>query len=224
MLILRTCHWCHVMERESFEDENIAALLNAGFVSVKVDREERPDIDEVYMNVCQAMTGSGGWPLTIIMTPDRKPFYAGTYLPPHSKHGLAGLDSLLARVMRLWQEERDTLTQHGEKVAQFLMNADMPVREGDAEGAVRKGVEALRSMYEARFGGFSSAPKFPMPHYLLFLMHQWKATGEADALNMAAHTLKQMARGGIYDHVGGGFSRYSTDGRWLVPHFEKDAL
>lgn len=216
-----TCHWCHVMERESFEDETISKLLNAGFVSVKVDREERPDIDEVYMSVCQAMTGSGGWPLTIIMTPDKKPFFAGTYLPPKAMGGRTGLDSLLAQVMRLWREARDTLEEHSEKVVRFFSEAERTAGDGDAERALKDASEALRAMYETVYGGFSTAPKFPMPHYLLFLMHEWKVFGRRDALDMAAHTLKQMARGGIYDHVGGGFSRYSTDGRWLVPHFEK---
>jgi len=216
-----TCHWCHVMERESFENDDIAKLLNSGFVSIKVDREERPDIDEVYMSVCQAMTGSGGWPLTIIMTPDKKPFFAGTYLPPHNMHGRTGLDGLLARVMRLWQEERVALLEHSEKVAQVLSETGKAEGGGDAERALKGASRALRSMYEPKFGGCSPAPKFPMPHYMLFLMHEWKAQGNKDALDMTAHTLKSMARGGIYDHMGGGFSRYSTDGRWLVPHFEK---
>ena len=216
-----TCHWCHVMERESFENEDIAKLLNAGFVSIKVDREERPDIDEVYMSVCQAMTGSGGWPLTIIMTPDKKPFFAGTYLPPNSKYGRTGLDSLLARVTRLWQEERTALIEHSEKVAGYFTEDRVSGDEGDAEKALKDASRALRSMYEPKYGGFSPAPKFPMPHYMLYLMHEWKVRGNADALDMAAHTLRCMALGGIYDHVGGGFSRYSTDRRWLVPHFEK---
>ena len=216
-----TCHWCHVMERESFENEDIASLLNAGFVSIKVDREERPDIDEVYMSVCQAMTGSGGWPLTIIMTPDKKPFFAGTYLPPNNKYGRTGLDSLLARVMRLWQEERATLIEHSEKVAGYFKEDRTSGGEGNAEKALGDASHVLRSMYEPKYGGFSPAPKFPMPHYMLFMMHEWKAQGNGDALEMAGHTLKCMAQGGIYDHVGGGFSRYSTDGRWLVPLFEK---
>lgn len=216
-----TCHWCHVMERESFESEDIAALLNTGFVSIKVDREERPDIDEVYMNVCQAMTGSGGWPLTIIMTPDKKPFFAGTYLPPHNMYERTGLDSLLARVMRLWQKDRAALLEHSEKVVSVISEASQVEGGGNVEKALKGASRALRSMYEPKYGGFSTAPKFPMPHCMAFLMQEWKAYGSQDALDMAAYTLKCMARGGIYDHVGGGFSRYSTDGRWLVPHFEK---
>ena len=215
------CHWCHVMERESFENEDIAKLLNSGFVSIKVDREERPDIDEVYMNVCQAMTGSGGWPLSIIMTPDKKPFFAGTYLPPKNMHGRTGLDSLLAQIMRLWHEERTALAEHSEKVAQVLSETGKTEGGGDAEKALKDATRALRSMYEPKYGGFSTAPKFPMPHYILFLMHEFKSHDKKDALDIAGHTLKSMARGGIYDHVGGGFSRYSTDGRWLVPYFEK---
>ena len=216
-----TCHWCHVMERESFENEDIAALLNKGFVSVKVDREERPDIDEVYMSVCQAMTGSGGWPLTILMTPDKKPFFAGTYLPPYSRNGMTGLDSLLKRAITLWRQQRDALVEQGEKIARFMAQERTSGHGGDAQRAVKGLSQALRAMYEPQYGGFSRAPKFPMPHYILYLMCEWKAYGHTDALDMAKHTLRQMARGGIYDHVGGGFSRYSTDMRWLVPHFEK---
>ena len=216
-----TCHWCHVMERESFENDNIAKLLNARFVSIKVDREERPDIDEVYMSVCQAMTGSGGWPLTIIMTPDKKPFFAGTYLPPASKHGRTGLDSLLSRVAELWRAERDALIAHGDKVTQVLSQTERTHGEGNSEEALAQAWSALQSMYEPKYGGFSPAPKFPMPHYIMFLIHLWKAEGNEEALEMASRTLRYMAQGGIYDHVGGGLSRYSTDGRWLVPHFEK---
>jgi len=216
-----TCHWCHVMERESFENEDIAALLNDGFISVKVDREERPDIDEVYMSVCQAMTGSGGWPLTILMTPDKKPFFAGTYLPPYSRNGMTGLDTLLKRVMVLWRQQRGALVEQGEKITKFMAQQRASGRGGDAQRAVKGLSQALRAIYEPQYGGFSRAPKFPMPHYILYLMCEWKAYGHLDALDMAKHTLRQMARGGIYDHVGGGFSRYSTDMRWLAPHFEK---
>jgi uncharacterized protein YyaL (SSP411 family) len=217
-----TCHWCHVMERESFENEDIAKLLNDTFVSIKVDREERPDIDEVYMNVCQAMTGSGGWPLTILMTPDKKPFFAGTYLPPTSMYGRTGLDTLLSRVAKLWRDERASLTEQSEKLARFFAQENKAYSgNGDAKRAIENLSDNLRTMYDPRFGGFSHAPKFPMPHFLLFLLHEWKAFGREDALDMVAYTLGQMARGGIYDHVGGGFSRYSTDARWLVPHFEK---
>jgi uncharacterized protein YyaL (SSP411 family) len=216
------CHWCHVMERESFENKDIAALLNNGFVSIKVDREERPDIDEVYMNVCQAMIGSGGWPLTIIMTPDKKPFFAGTYLPPHSMHGLTGLDDLLAHITSLWRDSRGALLEQSEKLARFFAEERVSGKGGgDTKRVVENLSDTFRSMYEPRYGGFSRAPKFPMPHYLLFLMHEWRASGRQDALDMATHTLRQMSQGGIYDHIGGGFSRYSTDSRWLVPHFEK---
>jgi uncharacterized protein YyaL (SSP411 family) len=216
------CHWCHVMAHESFEDEDTAKLLNEHFVSVKVDREERPDIDEVYMNACQAMTGSGGWPLSIFMTPDKKPFYAGTYFPPRNAYGRTGFPDLLIRISELWRTEREALVRQGEKV----VNALSGTRGGsgkpyEPKALVESGYRALMHAFDRTYGGFSHAPKFPMPHYLTFLLAYGQAYQSKKAIRMAAFTLEQMYRGGIFDHVGGGFSRYSTDERWLVPHFEK---
>ncbi len=209
------------MAHESFENDEAAALLNAHFVPVKVDREERPDIDTVYMNVCQAMTGSGGWPLTIVMTPDKKPFYAGTYLPLHSKYGRTGLVELLTRIAELWQQERETLAAHGEEIAAHFNETDERAETAETGMVLKDGVAALQQMFENRFGGFSRAPKFPMPHYLLFLLVEWKTNRRNMLLDIAAYTLTHMARGGLFDHAGGGFARYSTDEKWLVPHFEK---
>ena len=215
-----TCHWCHVMERESFEDMEVAELLNRSFVSIKVDREERPDIDAVYMNVCQSMTGSGGWPLTILMTAEQKPFFAGTYFPKRNKYGVAGLMELLTQVERLWQERREELTEAGERMTAFLQEGES--RKGTPTKALlRRGAEELMERFDPIWGGFGTAPKFPMPHVLLFLLRMGEAEGEAAWRMAAEKTLEAMAQGGIFDQIGGGFSRYSTDEKWLLPHFEK---
>ncbi len=218
-----TCHWCHVMAHESFEDEQIAALLNAHFVSIKVDREERPDVDEVYMSVCQAMTGSGGWPLSILMTPGKKPFFAGTYFPPRSAYGRMGFTELIVQIAELWKTNRTALLEQSEKVIRFMQKpTDREVDESADEAAlIEQGYHALLGMYDREYGGFSHAPKFPMPHYLSFLLMYDLAYKSKKAVEMATFTLEQMARGGIFDQAGFGFSRYSTDGQWLVPHFEK---
>ncbi len=216
-----TCHWCHVMAHESFENDEAAALLNAHFVPVKVDREERPDIDTVYMNVCQAMTGSGGWPLTVIMTPDKKPFFAGTYFPLRNKYGRIGLIELLNRLTAIWNEEHDTIVKRADNIAAQLSEAYAFAEASETDMAAEDGVSALEEMFEKRFGGFSHAPKFPMPHNLLFLLADWKYNDRQSSLDMVSATLTHMARGGLFDHVGGGFARYSTDEKWLVPHFEK---
>ena len=216
-----TCHWCHVMARESFEDEEVARILNRAFVSIKVDREERPDIDAVYMSVCQAMTGSGGWPLTILMTPDQKPFYAGTYLPKHSRYGRIGLIELLLQAEQLWTKRRDELCHTGEKVFAWLQT---PVKRSVTEPSkelIRRGVSELSGSFDPLWGGFGPAPRFPTPHNLLFLMYYAALEQDKNALQMALKTLESMAKGGIYDHIAGGFSRYSTDEQWLIPHFEK---
>ena len=218
-----TCHWCHVMAHESFEDDDIAAVLNAGFVSIKVDREERPDIDEVYMNVCQAMTGSGGWPLTVIMTPDKKPFFAGTYLPRTAAYRRMGLIELLGRVSVLWQTDRQALIDSGEQITAAL-NAETgstPAAQTDIDALITAAQSDISHTFDKRRGGFSHAPKFPMPHYLAFLLFDWARRGDSASLDMAEKTLTQMYSGGIFDHVGGGFARYATDSNWLVPHFEK---
>ncbi len=215
-----TCHWCHVMAHESFEDPEIAALLNRGFVSIKVDREERPDIDAVYMSVCQALTGSGGWPLTILMTPDQKPFFAGTYLPRHSMYGRTGLFELLLQTEKRWRQEPDRLISAGDTITAYLQPKETVPGEPSLE-LVRRGISQLKKSFDPVWGGFGHAPKFPTPHNLLFLLHYSSLADDKNALAMAEQTLAAMARGGIFDQIGGGFSRYSTDEKWLVPHFEK---
>ncbi len=216
-----TCHWCHVMAHESFENDEAAQILNTHFIPVKVDREERPDIDTVYMNVCQAMTGSGGWPLTVIMTPDKKPFFAGTYFPLRTKYGRIGLIELLNKLSTIWSEEHDTIVKRADNIAAQLSEAYAFAEAAETDMAAEDGVTALEEMFEKRFGGFSHAPKFPMPHNLLFLLADWKYNERQSSLDMVSATLTHMYRGGLFDHVGGGFARYSTDEKWLVPHFEK---
>ena len=217
-----TCHWCHVMAHESFEDLGIAGILNSGFIAVKVDREERPDIDSVYMTACQQMTGQGGWPLTIIMTPDKKPFFAGTYLPRTTRAGMRGLSELLRNVIRLWQEERDALVSSAEELTARLGEAGAVPDEGKADlSLLRNGYDELVVSFDTLNGGFGGAPKFPTPTILLFLLRFWKQTGSDQALRMAEKTLEAISSGGIHDHLGGGFHRYSTDTLWRVPHFEK---
>lgn len=216
-----TCHWCHVMERESFEDEEVAELLNRYFVSIKVDREERPDIDSIYMTVCQTMTGHGGWPLTVFMTPDAKPFYAGTYFPKTDRMGMPGLLTLLKRIHELWQEKRDELTEITEKIVQAMKERTSGSLRMDPDELITKAYEALRMSFDSVFGGFGSSPKFPTPHNLIFLLRYWYVHKDSMALSMVGKTLDAMYRGGIFDHIGFGFCRYSTDSKWLVPHFEK---
>ncbi|MCG8502036.1 MAG: thioredoxin domain-containing protein [Firmicutes bacterium] len=218
-----TCHWCHVMERESFEDQEAADMLNRYFVSVKVDREERPDIDHIYMTFCQSLTGHGGWPLTIIMTPEQKPFFAGTYFPKYSRMGIPGLLDILEKVKTAWENNRETLMQSGEQIAENLSRHFKEDREHTAltKDVFHKAFDWLEHSFEPDYGGFSPAPKFPTPHQLSFLLRYWKVTGQEKALAMVEKTLDGMYRGGIFDHIGFGFSRYSTDKRWLVPHFEK---
>lgn len=217
-----TCHWCHVMERESFEDEEVAKALNDSFVAIKVDREERPDIDHIYMNVCQALTGSGGWPLTIIMTPDKKPFFAGTYFPKRARMGYPGIIEILEKTMESWRTQKDSLLEASENILKHIKSdyRDDSAGELNLETA-GKAFKGFKSAFDSEYGGFGRAPKFPTPHNLQFLLRYWKITNDAEALSMVEKTLVSMYRGGIYDHVGYGFSRYSTDRKWLVPHFEK---
>jgi len=217
-----TCHWCHVMAHESFEDPTIAKLMNDVFVSIKVDREERPDIDKIYMTVCQIMTNSGGWPLTILMTPDKKPFFAGTYFPKDSRFGRIGLIDLINRVKDLWKSERKELLASSEKITLALqdINIESPGRSLE-EKVLENAYSQLSMRFDEKRGGFGSAPKFPSPHNLLFLLRYWKRTEDKNALEIVECTLKAMRRGGIYDQIGFGFHRYSTDVNWLVPHFEK---
>jgi uncharacterized protein YyaL (SSP411 family) len=219
-----TCHWCHVMERESFEDKEVADLLNRYFVAVKVDREERPDIDNIYMTVCQALTGHGGWPLTIFMTPDKKPFFAGTYFPKKGRMGMPGLMDILNRVADLWKGKREELIESADKIMQAIQadaTAAFYEKGRITKETIKKGYEHLNRSFDPRYGGFGRAPKFPIPHNLLFLLRYWKLNKTDKALEMVKKTLNAMHRGGIYDHIGFGFSRYSTDNKWLVPHFEK---
>ena len=217
-----TCHWCHVMERESFEDAEVAALLNAGFVCVKVDREERPDVDQVYMAIAQAMTGSGGWPLTIVMTPDRKPFFAGTYLPKSASLGRAGMVEILPQLAEAWKSRRADVIERADRVAAWLEGAVAGDPGAAPEAAtLEAAVSETARRFDAVAGGFDKAPKFPLAHPVRLELRWWKRGGDAKALAMAEKTLQAMARGGIRDHLGGGFHRYATDRAWLVPHFEK---
>ena len=221
-----TCHWCHVMERESFEDAAVAALLNDGFVSIKVDREERPDLDGVYMTVCQLMTGQGGWPLTVVMTPDRRPFFAGTYFPRETRHGRIGMLELLPRLRGLWDERREDVETSARAALEGVAEAERRSLANERGlslelDTLARGFDELRTRYDPGTGGFGRAPRFPTPHQLLFLLRWHERTGDPSALEMVEKTLTMMRRGGIFDHVGFGFHRYSTDARWLVPHFEK---
>jgi uncharacterized protein len=218
-----TCHWCHVMAHESFEDDQTASLLNEAFVCVKVDREERPDIDGIYMQVCRMMTGGGGWPLTVVMTPERRPFFAATYIPKESRWGRTGLIELIPRIGRQWRTERERIEEAADRVVSFLQNTVSGSERGEAPGeeTLSDAFAELRGQFDAEFGGFGTAPKFPMPHQLLFLLRYGERTGGGDASRMAEQTLRAMRRGGIFDQLGYGFHRYSTDRQWLVPHFEK---
>ncbi|MHC4779022.1 MAG: thioredoxin domain-containing protein, partial [Planctomycetota bacterium] len=217
-----TCHWCHVMAHESFEDPEVARLLNEAFVNIKVDREERPDIDAHYMSVCQMMTGSGGWPLTIIMTPEKKAFFAGTYFPRETRAGRVGMIDLVARIRTVWKERRDEAHTIADQILEEVRRDARSVPgESLGSGVLQKAFGQFEARYDRHRGGFGRSPKFPTPHNLLFLLRYWKRTGEPEALAMVEETLRAMRRGGIHDHVGFGFHRYSTDAKWLVPHFEK---
>lgn len=216
-----TCHWCHVMAHESFEDGQVAAVLNRDFVAVKVDREERADIDAVYMDVCTALNGSGGWPLTVLMTPEQKPFFAGTYLPRDSRGPYMGLLPLLQAVAAKWKRDRASLLQTGEEIVSLLRRKEAAGEAAPDQEMLKKAVLQLFASYDREYGGFGSAPKFPTGHHLLFLLRFARLSGDKKARELVEHTLRQMYRGGIYDHIGGGFARYSTDREWLAPHFEK---
>jgi uncharacterized protein YyaL (SSP411 family) len=217
-----TCHWCHVMERESFEDEEVARLMNRHFIPVKVDREERPDVDKIYMDVTQAMTGHGGWPMTVILTPDRKPFFAGTYFPKQGSFGRPGMMDLIPQIADAWTNQRDRVEAGAAQITDHLqsMNQGSPGPNLNA-ATLRKAYDQLSERYDAKYGGFGSAPKFPTPHQLTFLLRYGQRTGSSQARDMVAKTLTEMRLGGMYDHIGFGFHRYSTDRRWLLPHFEK---
>jgi uncharacterized protein YyaL (SSP411 family) len=218
-----TCHWCHVMAHESFEDDRIAALLNERFVSVKVDREERPDVDAVYMDAVQAMSGRGGWPMTVFLTPDGRPFFAGTYFPRHRRGGMPGFEEVLEAVDDAWRSRRGELHEQADRVLEAIRPSGS---DGAGGGALRRdaceaAAAALKASADRRWGGFGGAPKFPQAPAVDLLLREWAKRRDTDSLEVAGTSLAGMAAGGIYDHLGGGFARYSVDERWLVPHFEK---
>ncbi len=214
------CHWCHVLAHESFEDNEIADILNRDFISIKVDKEERPDIDSVYMSVCQAFTGSGGWPTSIFMTAEQKPFFAGTYFPKTSRGGMIGFKELLIAINEAWKSDRTSLLKQSDKIITHLNHTDK--NDGNAEIELTlSAVSVYSKIYDEKYGGFGRAPKFPTPHNLLFLLSYYERYKNKECLKMAEHTLLGMYRGGMFDHIGFGFCRYSTDKEFLVPHFEK---
>ncbi len=219
-----TCHWCHVMERESFSDPAIAEILNKYFVSIKVDREERPDLDAIYMKFVEATTGNGGWPMSVFLTPDRKPFFGGTYFPRKDSFGRTVFEIILLRIAESWQKDREKMLRSADQITQQLqkfVNADLGDPSGLRQGILDKTYQQIRASYDAANGGFGGAPKFPRPVVFNFLLRYYARTGQKDALEMTLDTLRAMARGGIHDQLGGGFHRYATDATWHVPHFEK---
>jgi hypothetical protein len=217
-----TCHWCHVMEYESFESERIAKIMNDNFISIKVDREQRPDIDQIYMGAVQVMTGSGGWPLSVFLTPEGKPFYGGTYFPPTDRYGRIGFERLLLVIADSWKNKRQELINSAGKLTEVLANITGPSgKEKLSSEMLKGGFDYFRDIFDDTNGGFGAAPKFPQPTNLSMLLSYWQRTGDTQALQMVEKTLDAMAKGGIYDHIGGGFHRYATDSRWLIPHFEK---
>ncbi len=217
------CHWCHVMEHESFEDPEVARLLNEHFVSIKVDREERPDLDQIYMTAVQMLTGQGGWPMSMFLTPQLKPFYGGTYFPPVDNYGRPSFKRLLGALIDAWQKQRQQIEEQADQVTAGLrQNLQLTAGSGElGPDLLRNAGSVLRRAFDRQYGGFGQAPKFPHPMELRLLLRLWQRFDEDDLLQMVRKTLDHMARGGIYDHLGGGFARYSTDARWLVPHFEK---
>jgi len=218
-----SCHWCHVMEKESFENEAIAQLMNERFINIKVDREERPDLDEIYMNAVQVMTGSGGWPMTVFLTPDLVPFHAGTYFPPEDRMGMPGFPKVLVTISNYYSTHRGEVKKMEEQMRNALLQmVEIPPSQRELDpNILHKAFDAIERQFDSVNGGFGKAPKFPNSMALSFLLRHWKATGEKEALRMAEVSLEKMANGGIYDHLGGGFHRYSVDERWLIPHFEK---
>ena len=217
-----TCHWCHVMEGESFEDDEVADLMNQTFISIKVDKEERPDIDNIYMTICQAMTGSGGWPLTIMMTPEKKPFFSATYIPKKSKYGRMGMMDLIKKVDHLWKTNKKSLISSAEKLTEGLHNIYTEEKGKSIDKHIlNEAVKDFNGLFDEQYGGFGTAPKFPSPHNLFFLLRDYKRNNNKKSLDMVTKTLDAMAMGGIFDHIGYGFHRYSTDRKWMLPHFEK---
>lgn len=217
-----TCHWCHVMAHESFEDEDVAGLMNRVFVNIKVDREERPDIDNIYMTVCQIILGRGGWPLNIIVTPDKKPFFAGTYIPKKSRFSQTGMLELVPRIEEIWDRQHEEVLDSAENITSTIQNMiSESAGEGIGEAIMEEAYDELLSSFDSEYGGFEIAPKFPTPHKTSFLLRYWRRSENPEALHMVEYTLENMYRGGIHDHLGSGFHRYSTDSMWIVPHFEK---
>ena len=217
-----TCHWCHVMEHESFSDAEVAKLMNEVFVPIKVDREERPDVDQIYMTVCQIMTGSGGWPLTVLMTPEGKPFFAGTYFPKDKRGDRPGIKDVIIRTKEVWAKHKSDLTEQAEEITAQLNSVNYKAgTDSINQGVFRKGFYELASSYDELNGGFGNRPKFPIPHNFMFLLRYGIRNNAPEAIDMVANTLNSMRKGGIWDHAGGGYHRYSTDSEWLVPHFEK---
>lgn len=216
-----TCHWCHVMEKESFEDPQVAELINQTFIPIKVDREERPDVDQIYMTVCQSITGTGGWPLTVFLTSEKKPFFAGTYFPKESRSGRTGMLELVPKVAELWESSRDELYQSADQITDHLQNSSGEQTGKLTKTIINKAVEGLRGRYDSVQGGFGTAPKFPSPHNLIFLLRCWSVEKKPELLEIVEKTLQKMRLGGIFDQIGFGFHRYSTDAAWRLPHFEK---
>ncbi|MBX2990020.1 MAG: thioredoxin domain-containing protein [Bacteroidetes bacterium] len=218
-----TCHWCHVMERESFEVESIAGIMNDLFVNIKVDREERPDVDKVYMTALQAMGENGGWPMSMFLTPDLKPFFGGTYFPPENRYGRIGFPELLQRISQIWKNERERVAESANGITQFLHDLPAAMKETESLDIafLQTCFTQATKNYDTQFGGFGSGPKFPRPVVFNFLLRYFNRTGEPQALDMTVQSLRQMSNGGMYDHLGGGYHRYSVDGEWRVPHFEK---
>ncbi len=218
-----TCYWCHVMEREVFEKESIAGEMNRMYVNIKVDREERPDVDRVYMSALQAMTGSGGWPMSMFLTPELKPFYGATYVPPTSKYGLPGFEDLITQLYDAWHNRRDEVLDSGNKIIEHIREASQnKIKAGELNNdLLLKGAQQFKNGFDEEYGGFGGAPKFPRPPGINFLLRAYYRFGDSESLQMVIRTLLQMARGGMYDHLGGGFHRYSVDRYWRVPHFEK---
>ena len=217
-----TCHWCHVMEEESFNDVEVAQLMNEVFVAIKVDREERPDIDSIYMSVCQMLTGSGGWPLTILMTPDKKPFFAGTYFPKESRFGRTGMVELMPQIKEIWTKHYNEVAESVNQLTEALQGLSVDISGKELDESIFKiAYSQLSQNFDEQYGGFGNTQKFPASHSLFFLLRYWKRSGNERTLEIVDKTLEAMRRGGVYDHIGFGFHRYSTDNRWLVPHFEK---
>ncbi len=217
-----TCHWCHVMAHESFEDKEIAVLLNQWFVSIKVDREERPDLDQMYMAATQMYSGSGGWPMSVFLFPDGRPFFAGTYFPPESRYGKPGFDDILLAIHRAWEDKNEDLQKSANQIISAIESSDQVGSSTVIEKNIfDKTYLNIAKEFDSQYGGFGSEPKFPRPVVFNFLLRYWHGQGNQKALDMVLETLESMAQGGMYDQLGGGFHRYSVDGQWRVPHFEK---